>query len=248
MSFLRQRLNELDNPLEKGRLERAYTLINEATQLEQCGTASVATMQTLFTKYSSARQSVSGSAEYKATRNEELQRRYDEVFGFEIDVDNKDLAKVLGCRLQNDVFSCNDDEDLKKNGRRFIRSTGHTDKQRQHLSRSESDFNRQLSEDLVRIHAIFQERGYPPITNVNDEMKNNLIDWIYENKSEVRSDKSGHQSYYVANIIPDARYIHMKSEAELNELWLRLTYLFSDEGERLYAPRQFSAAGESKGS
>ncbi|MGC6366536.1 MAG: MORN repeat-containing protein [Candidatus Marinamargulisbacteria bacterium] len=248
ISFLRQRLDELDNPLEKDRLERAYTLINEAAQLEQCGTASVATMQTVFTSYSSARQSVSSSAEYKATRNEELQRRYDEVFGFEIDVDNEDLAKVLGCRIQDGVFSCNDDEDLKKNGRRFIRSTGHTDKQRQHLSRSENRFKHQLSEDLVIIYAIFQERGYLPITNVNDEMKNNLIDWIYENKSEVRPDKSGHQSYYVANIIPDARYIHMKSDAELNKLWLRLTHLFSEEGESLYAPRQFSAAGKSKGS
>ena len=42
LSFLRQRLYELKNP---GGVERAYTLINEA-QLEQCGTASVATMQT----------------------------------------------------------------------------------------------------------------------------------------------------------------------------------------------------------
>ena len=104
----------------KGDLERAYTLINEAAQLEQCGTASVATMQTVFTSYSSARQSASGSAEYKATRNEELQRRYYEVFGFGIDVDNEELAKVLGCRLQGGVFSCNNDAELKKNGRRFI--------------------------------------------------------------------------------------------------------------------------------
>ena len=237
MSFLRQRLDELKNPLEKGDLERAYTLINEAAQLEQCGTASVATMQTVFTSYSSARQSASGSAEYKATRNEELQRRYYEVFGFGIDVDNEELAKVLGCRLQGGVFSCNNDAELKKNGRRFIRSTGHTDKQRQHLRGSENSFNRQLSNDLVRIHEIFQERGYPPITNVNDDMKNNLIAWIYDKKSAVRSDNSGHQSYYVANIIPDTRYIHLKSDAELNELWLRLTYLFSSVGKVLYASR-----------